>query len=143
MDIIHEGAELKARMKKSGISTKDAAARLNMTTQNLCQHFRKEKLGEAFKALFMMTIKIEAQDKIEGISVDSQKYKLSQILISISVDVTSEDRKRAVEDTKLTPGTISQYLLGHGRDNDTAIRLIKVFKKRIADRDKTINELIK
>ena len=53
-------------------------------------------------------------------------------------DVTASDRKAICKERNLTRATISSYLNGKVRDNDTAATLIAFFKERIQERNKVL-----
>lgn len=69
----------------------------------------------------------------------TQADRLSEKLLQIKVDVTKDDRTEAVKQLGLTIQTISNYLNGKVWENDTAVKLIEFFSKRIAKREKVIN----
>jgi hypothetical protein len=53
----------------------------------------------------------------------------NEILISLAPQVTTDDRKAAME--KYGPVTICRYLKGRALDLDTALDLIEIFQERI------------
>ena len=70
----------------------------------------------------------------------TQSDRLAEKLLQIKVDVTKSDRDEAVKQLDITPQTISHYLNGRVWANDTAVKLIEFFSKRIAKREKLISE---
>lgn len=64
----------------------------------------------------------------------TQAQRLGNKLIGLSVDVTSEDRIACTKELEVSKTTISNYLNGKIRDNDTAVSLITFFTKRIESR---------
>jgi hypothetical protein len=69
----------------------------------------------------------------------TQSERLAEKLQELKVDITKDDRDKAVSQLGLTIQTISHYLNGRVRQNDTAAKLIEFFSKRIARRDKVLN----
>lgn len=69
----------------------------------------------------------------------TQLDRLGERLLEIKVDVTKSDRDEAVKQLKYTPQTISHYLNGRVWSSDTAVKLIEFFSKRIAKREKLVN----
>lgn len=70
----------------------------------------------------------------------TQNEKFAAKLLEIKPEVTTEDRRIAKEETGLTPETISRYLNGTVNDADTAAGLLMIFRRRIQDREKLIEE---
>lgn len=69
----------------------------------------------------------------------TQKEIFSEELKRLSIDVTAADRGAALNQLQIrSKGTISQYLHGIIRDNDTAASLIQFFRARIAERQKVL-----
>jgi DNA transposition AAA+ family ATPase len=68
----------------------------------------------------------------------TQSNRLSEELKEISADVTKGDRLALQTELSYSKGTISKYLNGNVYDNDTAVMMLKFFRKRIADREKQI-----
>jgi hypothetical protein len=65
-----------------------------------------------------------------------QKTQLDQAneqLVELSGKVTTSDRELAAE--TYSEFTVVQYLKGRGKNLDTAIALIQLFRKRIEERD--------
>jgi len=69
---------------------------------------------------------------------NTQTERFTEELLRLSADVTAKDRAAAADKLVVTKQTISRYLNGDVRDNDTAVSLIAFFKQCIADRDKII-----
>lgn len=66
----------------------------------------------------------------------TQLDKANSILVDLSVNVTSADRKEAME--TWSESTVVQYLLGRGKKLDIALELIKFFRNRIEEREKLL-----
>jgi len=64
----------------------------------------------------------------------SQLDKANAALKALAHNVSTEDRKEA----GFSEVTIVAYLKGEGKDLDTAMKLLKFFRKRIADRDREL-----
>lgn len=72
-------------------------------------------------------------------NVKTQAQRLADALFAIKKDVTAEDRKAAESELSLTKATISKYFNGDEvMNNDTAVRLLTFFRKRISKREKAI-----
>lgn len=71
----------------------------------------------------------------------TQLEQASQVLIRLSANVTTKDRAAAMKHFALSRITIGAYLKGEGKDLDTAIELIKYFKKRIDERGLHLSSL--
>jgi hypothetical protein len=65
----------------------------------------------------------------------TQLDKANEILVALSVNVTTEDRKAIISEGILAEPYMIKYLKGNGTDLDTAMTLIRFIRKRIADRD--------
>lgn len=76
--------------------------------------------------------------KNSDLKPESQKEKLSRLLLEIKPDVTKDDRSAAIIEFVVTKATISRYLNGIVNDIDTAFKLYTFFKKRIDKREKAI-----
>ncbi len=69
----------------------------------------------------------------------TQKERFSAELKRIQPDVTASDRSEAMLSLGIkSPMTISDYLNGKVRDNDTAASLIAFFKERIQKRNEVL-----
>lgn len=69
----------------------------------------------------------------------TQTQRFSDELQKLRVDVTAADRDIAMEELSIkAKSTISTYLNGIVRDNDTAAKLIAIFKRLIAERNKVL-----
>jgi hypothetical protein len=68
-----------------------------------------------------------------------QLEQATAALMAISPNVTVQDKKEAF--TTFSPFTISQYLNGKGKRLDTAMALLKLFKGRIEERNKELQEV--
>ena len=65
--------------------------------------------------------------------IGAQQRKLGLMLKKLAIDVTPDDRKDA--EKQWSKNSISMYLSGDVKNNDTAVAMIKHFKQRIADRE--------
>ena len=65
----------------------------------------------------------------------SQTESFQNELLRLSKDVTAKDRERAVTHFNVSRATVSVYLNGTVRDNDTAAALILFFKSCITKRN--------
>lgn len=70
--------------------------------------------------------------------MQTQAERLAAALLKVKPDVTAEDRAEAVKETGCTKATISKYLNGQVKDNDTGVTLLNFFRNRIAKREKAI-----
>jgi hypothetical protein len=69
----------------------------------------------------------------------SQKEIFGEALNLLNRDITKADREAAMEKLGIkSAATISSYLNGKVRDNDTAAALISFFKKRIEQRNQVL-----
>lgn len=66
----------------------------------------------------------------------TQVERFAVFLKELRPDVTEDDRIAAQKRLKVSYNTISGYINGKGKNNDTALKLITFFKERIAERDK-------
>lgn len=69
----------------------------------------------------------------------TQSNQLAAALLLLKADVTARDRKSAQEKFNMSRTTISQYLNGEVRDNDTAVSLLTHFRSCISERAEVIN----
>lgn len=70
--------------------------------------------------------------------IKPQLDKANEVLQGLAVNVTTDDRKKAIETLNVHEVTVRRYLKGQGTDLDTAAKFIKFFKKMIAERYKVI-----
>lgn len=70
----------------------------------------------------------------------SQRELLADKLVNMSIDVTANDREALCQEEGFSKSTISDYLNGTVRDNDTAVKMIQFFQKRINDRYEALNK---
>ncbi len=68
----------------------------------------------------------------------TQAERLSGELLAIKPDITTADRKALENAEGYTRSTISDYLNGRGKDNDTSVKMLAFFRERIAEREKMI-----
>lgn len=69
------------------------------------------------------------------------QIELANILLAeMSRNITEEDRKACESSIKISMPSIKRYMIGQGRNLDTAMKLVKFFKKRISERDKILGE---
>jgi hypothetical protein len=66
----------------------------------------------------------------------TQLDKANEVLIDMAVNVTSDDRNVAIKELGINRQTVGQYLRGEAKDLDVATRMIRIFRTRIADREK-------
>jgi hypothetical protein len=64
--------------------------------------------------------------------------KARQVLMTLAINVSTDDKQEAERETGLHQKTIREYLKGRGTDLDTATKLVQFFKRRIADRDREL-----
>lgn len=69
---------------------------------------------------------------------NTQAERLAAILVQLKPDVSAQDRKDACDKLQTTNANISRYLKGQVLDNDTAVKMIAFFRKKIAEREKAI-----
>jgi len=77
------------------------------------------------------------QEEVKQLT-QSEQFALK--LAELRQDITEADRKDAVVELGISYTTISNYLNGTVRDNDTAAALIVFFKKRISERFDAVNK---
>jgi hypothetical protein len=69
----------------------------------------------------------------------TQTEMFAKELLRLKLDITPSDREGAMKELFIkSSSTISQYLNGKVRDNDTAASLIKYFKTRIKARSEVL-----
>lgn len=68
----------------------------------------------------------------------TQLDQANGVLLEISTNVSTQDRKEAERELGLSRFTVGAYLKGNGSDLDTAMELIEFFKKKIALRAKKL-----
>jgi len=68
----------------------------------------------------------------------TQKQRLAEALKKIKPDVTMKDREAFEKETKITKTTLSYYLNGDVKDNDTAVLVLDFMRKRISKRDRIL-----
>ncbi|MDF2381359.1 hypothetical protein JMG10_07780 [Nostoc ellipsosporum NOK] len=78
--------------------------------------------------------------EVKGKNPVNQAGRFSAELKALKPDVTAEDRSALQQEHFLSRATISRYLSGEVRDNDTAALIIQFFKTRIAERYKAIEQ---
>lgn len=71
-------------------------------------------------------------------NANTQLIKAGEVLISLAPNVTAEDRKAAMAEFGYNRAVIGYYLKGKGKELDIAMDLIRIFRRRIEERD---NEL--
>jgi hypothetical protein len=78
---------------------------------------------------------------------DTQDTKTSQleralsVLAEMSTNITQDDKAFAAKELGMKYRSLAIYWTeGRGKNLDTAVALIKVFKKRIEDREKLIGQ---
>ena len=69
---------------------------------------------------------------------NTQAARLSKELLKVKVDVTAADRSASREQFGYTSATISRYLNGNVYCNDTAVKLLTFFRRRISTREKLV-----
>lgn len=71
----------------------------------------------------------------------SQLERALSVLAEMSPNITQEDKAYAVQQLDMDYRSLLRYWgEGTGKNLDTAVALIKVFKKRIEDREKLIGQ---
>ena len=78
------------------------------------------------------------QKKQIPLTGNTQAARLSEQLLKIRVDVTAADRAASREQFGYTSATISRYLNGNVYCNDTAVKLLTFFRRRISTREKLV-----
>lgn len=68
----------------------------------------------------------------------TQLDKANAVLMGLSSDITSSDRKAAEEELNYTRFTIATYLKGEGKDLDITMIFVEFFQKRIEERNKKL-----
>lgn len=71
----------------------------------------------------------------------AQGTRISDILWRLSTDVTAEDRTYCCKKLKTTKVTISNFLNGRVTNNDLGVKMIELFKQRIAAREEKLKAL--
>lgn len=67
----------------------------------------------------------------------SQLDRANQALVEIAPHITSSDRQEVKK--SYSEFTLVQYLKGRGKNLDTAIDLLQIFRKRIEGREKVLS----
>lgn len=70
----------------------------------------------------------------------TQKEQLTEELLKISPNVTTQDRKDLIERHNLSRATIDWYLQGRVMNLDTATTILKFLSDRINERQRIIEE---
>lgn len=78
-------------------------------------------------------------EPLQETKAETQAERFAQKFAEIKIEITTDDRKAAKNETGLTPETISRYINGTINDLDTAAALLMLFRKRIAEREKVIS----
>ena len=81
---------------------------------------------------------MKMQKKQIPLTGNTQAARLSEQLLKIRVDVTAADRAASREQFGYTSATISRYLNGNVYCNDTAVKLLTFFRRRISTREKLV-----
>lgn len=79
---------------------------------------------------------------METVKKETQVERIGNALIAIKVNVTKDDRKAYVEQTKRTEQIIVRYLKGEVRNTTIGLEMLEFFQNCIAERDVKINETI-
>lgn len=66
----------------------------------------------------------------------TQLQRANEALVELFPSVTTSDRDEAKKE--FSEFTVVQYLKGRGKNLDTALTLLQLFRKRINDREKTL-----
>jgi hypothetical protein len=69
----------------------------------------------------------------------SQLQRANSVLTELSGNVSTEDRKAAINEGILSEPHLIKYLKGNGTDLDTAMNLIRFIRKRIEGREKELS----
>ncbi|GAA4328228.1 hypothetical protein [Flaviaesturariibacter amylovorans] len=77
--------------------------------------------------------------------MDAQNTNITQLdkanatLVALAAQVTTADRKAAMQELQIgSRQTVFIYLKGKGKDLDTAVGLIRVFRRRIEEREREL-----
>jgi|GEM_PF-3412467 len=71
-----------------------------------------------------------------------QLDKANEILKHLAVNVSTDDRRAAMEELDIKArSTMIQYLKGEGKDLDTATSLVRFFKDRILSRERQLQDV--
>lgn len=68
----------------------------------------------------------------------SQLQKANSILVELSGNVSTSDRKAAISEGILSEPHLIRYLKGNGTDLDIAMSLVRFFRKKIEDREREL-----
>lgn len=71
----------------------------------------------------------------------AQRLQITQALLKIAPNVTSNDRTKCAKELKISKQTICYYLNGRVTNNDKGLKILEYFIKRIDDRQKEIQQL--
>jgi predicted polyphosphate/ATP-dependent NAD kinase len=69
----------------------------------------------------------------------TQLQKANQALVELRAVTTREDRLSVMKELKISRSTVFTYLGGDGTNLDTAIGMVKFFRKRILERTKVLS----
>lgn len=79
------------------------------------------------------------QAEVQGFS---HKEKLGEELKILAPNVSHEDKRAFLSNSKYRKSTVSAYLNGHVSNIDTAMEMLLFFRKRIEARDKVISQKV-
>jgi hypothetical protein len=68
----------------------------------------------------------------------SQKQRITKAIEAIKNDVTAVDRKECLKALGISEPSLKNYMSGKIGNNDTAVKILKYLKERIAEREKAI-----
>lgn len=85
----------------------------------------------------MYQVSINMKSKVTQ-NAKTQIDKANGLLLELVPEITATDRDMAQKELDLSEPTITRYLNGKAKKIDTALELIKFFKKRIADRERAL-----
>ena len=70
----------------------------------------------------------------------TQQEKISDELVKIAPDVSSDDRELVVNKLGVTKSLVSMYLKGNVYSLDTGIKMLKILRECIRKREEIINQ---
>lgn len=98
------------------------------------------KFGEVEKSLLYLSNQSENKAKSKYNKMEqqqkSQLERANEALVELAPSITTSDRQDAM--LTYSEFTVIQYLKGRGKNLDTAMKLLELFRKRIENRDQAI-----
>jgi hypothetical protein len=89
-------------------------------------------------------VKSKSQNNKKSHQSNTESSQLDQanaVLIDLSKNVTTDDRKAIIAEGILSEPHVIRYLKGNGTDLDTAMNLIRFIRKRIEERARELSRV--